>query len=95
MPKTEQTATAILERVALDAMRVKTQTGAGLSLAEQRALLAHVDRQQEQGADNLDRLVAARQKFDALAMMEGDGSVVSEELLAGLMELGSILGRNL
>lgn len=85
--------TPTLTRVALDAMRVKVQTGEGISLAEQRALLAQVDRERQQGEDNLNRLIRAREKFDKLALMESDGSRLSKDLLAGLMELGSILGR--
>jgi hypothetical protein len=84
----------ILTRIALDALRVKMQTGGGITLAEQRALLSHVDKLQKHADTNLDRLVAAREKFDVLAAMKHDGTKLSEQLLVGLLELGTTLGRS-
>jgi hypothetical protein len=83
-----------MARVIIDGMRVQVMHGNPLSLEQQRALLGHVDKLQKHADANLDRLVAAREKFDVLAAMEHDGSKLGVELLTGLLELGTTLGRS-
>lgn len=81
-----------MAKVIVDGMRVQVQHGNPLSIDQQRALIGHMDRLQQQEEQNVNRLVLARQKFDALAKMESDGSKLSKDLLVGLMELGATLG---
>lgn len=81
----------VLARIELDSYRVQVMGGKPLTIEQQRKLLAHVERLQRQDDDNLNRLIRAREKFDALAAMEHDGSKLGKELLTGLMELGTTL----
>lgn len=76
-----------MARVIIDGMRMQVMHGNPLSLEQQRALLGHVDKLQKQAAVNLDRLVMAREKFDALIRGEKKPTI---ELM---LELGSTLGR--
>jgi hypothetical protein len=80
-----------MARVIIDGMRVQVQHGNPLSIEQQRALLGHMDRLQKQDDANVNRLVAAREKFDLAVKMEHDGSRLSKPLLSALMELGSAL----
>jgi hypothetical protein len=77
---------------ALDRFRAQLQRGEALTIIEQRALVAEVDRLARLGTDNLNRLVDAREKFDAIAKMEADGSRLSAGMLLALLGLGKALG---